>query len=60
LDIKRTDFHPLSELDQGIQDDYDPESYHGGPVGLQIVGRRLEEEKVLEMAQLLSEILREA
>lgn len=25
----------------------DPESMHGHPVGLQVVGRRLEEEKVL-------------
>lgn len=60
MDIKRTGFHPLSELDQAIQDDYDAEFYHGGPVGLQIVGRRLEEERVLEMAQVLSEVLLEA
>jgi amidase len=58
VDVKRTNFHPLSELDRAIQDDYDADVYHGGPVGLQIVGRRLEEEKVLEMAKVVSEALR--
>lgn len=33
------------ELMPGLIDD--PESMHGHPVGLQVVGRRLEEEKVL-------------
>ena len=59
LDLKRTKFLPLNELDQAIQDNYDAEVYHGGPVGLQLVGRRLEEEKVLEMTRVVSEVLRE-
>lgn len=32
----------------------DPETYHGGPVAVQIVGRRLHEEQVLEMAETVS------
>jgi Asp-tRNA(Asn)/Glu-tRNA(Gln) amidotransferase A subunit family amidase len=32
----------------------DPETYHGGPVAVQIVGRRLREEQVLEMAETVS------
>jgi amidase len=59
LDLKRTRFHPLNELDRAIQGNYDAEVYHGGPVGLQMVGRRLEEEKVLEMTRVVSKVLRE-
>lgn len=29
----------------------DPELYHGAPVGLQLVGRRLQEEKMLVLAE---------
>lgn len=29
----------------------DPELYHGAPVGLQLVGRRLQEEKILTLAE---------
>ena len=35
----------------------DPEFYHGAPVALQIVGRRLEEEKVLEMCEVIDSCL---
>jgi Asp-tRNA(Asn)/Glu-tRNA(Gln) amidotransferase A subunit family amidase len=38
----------------------DPEVYHGGPVGLQLVGRRLREEDVLEMAEILETALKKA
>ena len=38
----------------------DPEVYHGGPVGLQLVGRRLREEDVLEMAEILESALKTA
>jgi Asp-tRNA(Asn)/Glu-tRNA(Gln) amidotransferase A subunit family amidase len=30
----------------------DPEAYAGAPVGLQLIGRRFEEEKVLDMLKL--------
>lgn len=35
----------------------DPETFHGMPVGLQIMGRRLEEEKMLAIAVELERIL---
>ena len=38
----------------------DPELYHGGPVALQLVGRRLREEDVLEMAEILETALKKA
>ena len=61
LDTKRTsdDWKPLNELDEKIQADYDAEFYDGSPVALQLVGRRLEEEKVLEMVEIVADILRQ-
>ncbi|KIW87970.1 uncharacterized protein Z519_11555 [Cladophialophora bantiana CBS 173.52] len=53
-------FKQLSEIDGRIQQDYDAEFYHGAPVALQIVGRRLEEEKVLEMCEVIDNCLKTA
>ena len=41
-------FESRSELDGQIQADYDPEFYHRAPVSLQLVGKRLEQEKMRE------------
>lgn len=51
-------FTQLSDIDGLIQSDYDAEFYDGAPVSLQCVGRRLEEEKVLEMVEVISGALR--
>lgn len=53
-------FKQLSDIDGRIQQDYDPEIYHGAPVSLQVVGRRLEEEKVLEMTEVIANALKAA
>lgn len=37
---------------------YDADKMHGLPLGVQIVGRRLEEEKVLEGMKVIEEALR--
>lgn len=58
VDKVRTDFKPLSEKDGRVQADYDPEFYHGTPIALQCVGRRLEDEKVLEMVAVISDSLK--
>jgi amidase len=58
IDKARTSFGPLNEKDAGIQADYDPEFYDGTPVVLQCVGRRLEDEKVLEMTGIIADALR--
>ncbi|KAH9224505.1 acetamidase-like protein [Leptodontidium sp. 2 PMI_412] len=58
LDAPRKGWTPLNELDGKIQADYDPEFYHGTPVTLQCVGRRLEDEKVLEMTGVIAEALK--
>ncbi|KAM9912157.1 hypothetical protein OXX69_002829 [Metschnikowia pulcherrima] len=46
-----------SETDRKVWEDYDPEESHGGYVGLQLIGRKFEEEKVIEMMNLVSKIL---
>jgi amidase len=51
-------FKALSDLDGKIQADCDADFYHGAPVSLQLVGRRLEEEKVLEMVEVVADLLR--
>ena len=55
-----TTFKKLSDIDGRIQVDYEAEFYHGAPVALQIVGRRLEEEKVLEMCKVIADSLKAA
>lgn len=50
-------FQQLSEIDGKIQADYDAAFYHGAPVSLQLIGRRLEEEKVLEMVETVVDLI---
>ena len=55
-DVWSNDFKPLSEADEANRALYqDSEDYDGAPVGLQLVGRRYEDEKVsmLEFVQWL-------
>lgn len=58
VDKVRSSWKPLNEKDASLQADYDPEFYDGTPVALQCVGRRLEDEKVLEMAGIISAALK--
>jgi amidase len=53
LDEADDDYVPLSDLDRDDWNAYDPEAYHGAPVGLQVMGRRLEEEKMLSVAETI-------
>jgi Asp-tRNA(Asn)/Glu-tRNA(Gln) amidotransferase A subunit family amidase len=47
----------LNGVAQGAYKLYDAEAMHGLPVGVQIVGRRLEEEKVLAIMKRVEDIL---
>lgn len=58
IDKARTSWKALNEKDAAIQADYDPAFYHGTPITLQCVGRRLEDEKVLEMTGIIADALR--
>ncbi|KAH6653246.1 amidase signature domain-containing protein [Truncatella angustata] len=58
VDVPDTSYKPVSDLDKKIQNDYDPEIYHGTPVALQLVGRRFQEEKLLAIAEWLEQQLK--
>ena len=49
---------PKSELDERIWKRYDPDVYAGGPVSVQLIGRKMEEEKVLAGCGVLEDALR--
>ncbi|KAH9477565.1 Acetamidase [Psilocybe cubensis] len=49
-------FSPVAKVANSV---YDADKMHGLPLGVQVVGRRLEEEKVLEGMQVIENALRE-
>ncbi|KAL8993932.1 MAG: hypothetical protein Q9188_007204, partial [Gyalolechia gomerana] len=51
-------YQPLNEVDRKNWEAYDPETYDGAPVGLQIVARKWEEEKVWAIAKILDTALK--
>jgi amidase len=50
LDAVPEDFKALSEIDETTAKEYDAAAVHGMPISLQLAGRRLQEEKMLEVA----------
>ncbi|KAF8306772.1 amidase [Clavulina sp. PMI_390] len=61
LDVRTPEYDaykPLSTLDERIWKSYEPKKFSGGPVSLQLVGRRLEEEKVLAGCKVAEDALR--
>ncbi|KAF3386419.1 Acetamidase [Penicillium rolfsii] len=57
LDAKKENYQPLGELDGIVQAEYDPEAYHGAPVAVQVIGRRLSEERTLAIAEEIGRLL---
>ncbi len=53
IDKPYTDYTPVDERDRRVWQEYDPEIYHHGPVAVQIICRKLEEEKVLALADVV-------
>ncbi|KAL2071771.1 hypothetical protein VTL71DRAFT_13006 [Oculimacula yallundae] len=58
VDIFDHDYIPLNDLDEKNWNWYDPEIYDGAPVGLQIVARKYEEEKVWALGKIVDIILK--
>ncbi|KAL7269698.1 hypothetical protein RUND412_007621 [Rhizina undulata] len=58
VDLFEEGYQPITKSDAKIWKSYDPELYHGMPVGVQIMGRRLEEEKVLAIAGVVEHALK--
>ncbi|KAL7920605.1 amidase signature domain-containing protein [Trichoderma austrokoningii] len=57
VDVDEPDYAPLSSDCRDIHATYEPELMHGLPISLQLVARRLEEEKVLAMTGVVLEAL---
>ncbi|KAH0392305.1 amidase, partial [Aureobasidium melanogenum] len=57
VDKAYTDYKPVSETDEKTQATYDSEIYDGAHVSLQVVCRRLEEEKVLAISEYVYQTL---
>ncbi|KAI1303986.1 amidase signature domain-containing protein [Xylaria venustula] len=53
IDTFDSSYQPSSDLDQRNWEAYDPVLYDGAPVGLQIVARKFEEEKILSIAKIV-------
>ncbi|KIN08369.1 hypothetical protein OIDMADRAFT_37551 [Oidiodendron maius Zn] len=60
-DIDKFDeaYQPVNEDDRKTWESYNPDIQHGTPVGIQIVGRRFNEEKLIEIAELFEEALKD-
>ncbi|KAL9065440.1 MAG: hypothetical protein Q9157_007476 [Trypethelium eluteriae] len=52
-------FEALGEQDRVCFEEYDAEAIDGAPVGLQIIGGRLQEEKVLALAEVLEKAVKD-
>ncbi|KAF5718426.1 general amidase [Fusarium mundagurra] len=53
VDVFDEGYEPLGEMDRKNWQAYDADLYDGGPVGVQIVGRKFEEEKCLAIARVV-------
>ncbi|KAF8226391.1 amidase signature enzyme [Tricholoma matsutake] len=51
-------FTPRNAIEKGSYKMYDPVAMHSLPVGVQVVGRRLEEEKVMEGMKIIESLLK--
>jgi amidase len=73
IDKNKEDYKPLNDMDRIVQEECrfsnsvllscayfvldDPEAYHGAPIAVQIVGRRLTEERVMAIAEEIGRLL---
>lgn len=58
LDKLTRAFRPRNKIEKDAYVGYNADEMHGLPVGVQIVGRRFEEEKVLEGMKLIKGLLK--
>lgn len=57
MDAKDANYAPKNDQDRFVYDMYDPRVFDGAPVGLQLIGRRLHEEKVLAALEQIERAL---
>ncbi|CAF1371888.1 unnamed protein product [Didymodactylos carnosus] len=56
-DITDLNYKAISDLDRQVHDDYQADVYNGAPVAVQIIGRRLQEEYVIGLAEQVGRAL---
>lgn len=59
-DVVPPDFVPAEGIEASIYNVYDPVVFKGAPVGIQVVGKRLQEEKVLAMMKVVDAAVKAA
>ncbi|CAK4033457.1 hypothetical protein BAUCODRAFT_21378 [Lecanosticta acicola] len=57
IDKTIDNFQPANEVDRETQASYDPDVFDGAHVSIQLVGRRLQEEKMLALAKYVGGII---
>ncbi|MCJ1309737.1 Acetamidase [Agyrium rufum] len=60
IDKRDESFKPINTQDEDTYKNWDPEVFDGAHVSVQLVGRRLQEEKVLALAEYVGETLKGA
>ncbi|KAG5300065.1 amidase [Histoplasma capsulatum G186AR] len=58
VDTVDAGYGPLNDMDKVIHDKYDAEIYDGAYVGLQLVGRRFQEERLIALAEYVGHAVR--
>ncbi|KAK0732059.1 amidase signature domain-containing protein [Lasiosphaeris hirsuta] len=58
IDIPDPNYVPVGEVDKKNWEAYDAGIYHGAPAAVQVLGGRLEEEKLLAIGQVVTEALK--
>ncbi|KAK4454174.1 Acetamidase [Podospora aff. communis PSN243] len=53
VDVFDNSYEPLNELDRKNWEAYEPEIYDGAPVGVQLVARKFQEEKILGIVEIV-------
>ncbi|EGO03362.1 hypothetical protein SERLA73DRAFT_83299 [Serpula lacrymans var. lacrymans S7.3] len=56
-DVLPASFKARNTVEAGVYELYDAKAMHGLPVGVQVVGKRLDEEKVLEAMKIVEKLL---
>jgi len=59
-DFKDMQYKSINDLDAKIYEEYDADVYDGAPVGVQLVGKRLQEEYLLGLSEQIGEALKKS
>lgn len=57
IDIKDLNYKAINDLDMQVHNDYQADVYSGAPVAVQIIGRRLQDEYVIGLAEQVGKAL---